>query len=156
EPCLSFLYKEWWKVQLDGLDKLPREGPALIVGNSSGFVPWPSFMLMYALMARKGSPRRLNIVGDLDWVQDERLYSLLVEIGFVPWSSANLKHPFSKGEIVAIFPEGLRATCKPFAERYRMCEFDWTRLLPAVEEGIPLYPIATLGCEESVPTIANF
>jgi len=155
EPCISFLYKEWWKVEFDGLNMIPSTGPALIVGNRAGFVPWPAFMLMYALMANKSGPRRLSIVGDLDWVKDERLYNLLVQVGFVPWSSANLKHLFAKGEIVAAFPEGLSATCKPFADRYRMLEFDWTRLLPAVEEGIPIYPLATIGCEESVPTIAN-
>jgi 1-acyl-sn-glycerol-3-phosphate acyltransferase len=155
EPLLSFLYKEWWRVQLAGMSKIPTEGPVLIVGNSAGLVPWPAFMLMYALMSNSEAPRRLNIVGDLDWVNDERLYSLLVKIGFVPWSSANLKHLFSKGEIVAVFPEGLSATCKPFTDRYRMLDFDWTRLLPAVEEGIPIYPMATIGCEESIPTIAN-
>ena len=91
-------------------------------------------------------------MADLDWLKDERLYTLLVQVGFVPWSSVNLKRLFAKGELVAIFPEGLSATAKPFVERYRMLEFDWTRLLPAVEEGVPIFPVATIGCEESVLT----
>lgn len=156
EPFLRFLYKDWWKVECKGLDQLPKDGPALIVGNSAGLIPWTALMLMYALMSNPDHPRRLSVVADLDWLKDERLYSLLVQLGFVPWSSANLKRLFAKNEIVAIFPEGLSATAKPFAERYRMLEFDWTRLLPAVEENVPIFPVATLGCEESVPTIGNF
>lgn len=154
EPMLSFLYKDWWKVQLNGLDKLPSKGPALLVGNSAGLIPWPALMLMYGLMVCN-QPRRVHIVADLDWIADERLYSFAVQLGFVPWSSANLKHLFQKGELVAVFPEGLQATQKPFSERYRLREFDWTRVLPAVEEGIKIYPLATIGCEESMPVIAN-
>jgi 1-acyl-sn-glycerol-3-phosphate acyltransferase len=154
EPLLNFLYTDWWRVQFKGLDRLPKKGPALIVGNSGGLIPWPAFMLMYALMA-SDHPRHINIVVDMDWIQDERLYQTLVEVGFVPWSSVNLKHLFAKGELVAAFPEGLSASAKPFSERYRMLDFDWTRLMSAVEEGVPIHPLSTLGCEEAVPTIAN-
>jgi hypothetical protein len=35
EPFLHFLYKEWWRVQFTGLDLLPKDGPALIVGRLS-------------------------------------------------------------------------------------------------------------------------
>jgi 1-acyl-sn-glycerol-3-phosphate acyltransferase len=155
EPLLSFLYKDWWRVDFQKLDRLPSEGPALIVGNSAGLIPWPAFMLIYALMAKEETPRRLTIVADLDWLKDERLYTLLVQVGFVPWSSANLKRLFANGELVAIFPEGLSATAKGFSDRYRMLDFDWTRILPAVEEGVRICPVATIGCEESVPTLAN-
>lgn len=155
EPLLAFLYKNWWHVEIAHLSRLPVKGPALLVGNSAGLVPWPALMLMYALMTSEESPRRLSIVADMDWIKDQNLRLLLEQLGFVPWSSANLKRLFANGEIVATFPEGLRAAGKPFADRYRMLEFDWTRLLPAVEENVPVFPVATLGCEESIPTLAN-
>lgn len=156
EPVLAFLFKDWWKVQVTGLDRLPADGAALIVGNNNGLLPWTAMMLIYALMAQKDHARRIHILADMDWIADERVHEKLEELGFVPWSSANLKHLFSKGELVAIFPEGLAATTKTFAERYRVREFDWTRLLPAIEEGVKIYPLATLGCDEAVPTIGNF
>lgn len=154
EPFLKFLFKDWWRVTFTGLDILPQEGPGLIVGNSNGLIPWPAFMLIYALMTRK-NPRRLTIVADMDWIEDERLHSYLVQLGFVPWSSTNLKYLFSKGELVAVFPEGLTATGKAYSERYRVREFDWTRLLPAIEAGVNIYPVATLGCDEASPTLLN-
>ncbi len=153
EPLFSFLYEEWWHVQMSGLDRLPKEGPALIVGNTSGLVPWPAMMLMYALMNHKKYPRRLNIVADIDWVQDEVIRAAALELGFVPWSSENVKTLLKAGELVAIFPEGVNAANKPFSERYRVRDFDWTRLLPAIEEGVHIYPLATIGCEEAIPNI---
>jgi hypothetical protein len=105
EPVLAFLYNKWWQVELKGLRRLPKHGPALLVGNSAGLIPWPAMMLIYALMQNQNpTQRRLSIVADLDWLSDERLHNLLVQVGFVPWSSANLKRLFAKGEMVAIFP----------------------------------------------------
>ncbi|HEY9777259.1 MAG TPA: 1-acyl-sn-glycerol-3-phosphate acyltransferase [Planktothrix sp.] len=157
EPLLKFLYNNWWKVNFQGLERLPKEGPALIVGNSGGLVPWAALMLLYALMSNKNNPypRRVHLVADLDWINDERVYTYLVQLGFVPWSADNLKHLFANGQLVAAFPEGLQASAKPFTDRYRILDFDWTRLLSAVEENVPILPLATLGCEEAVPTIAN-
>jgi 1-acyl-sn-glycerol-3-phosphate acyltransferase len=156
EPLLGFLFNEWWHVELKGLDRLPKNEPALIIGNSNGLVPWPALMLIYAAMSHKVNPRRINIVADMDWIDDERLHSALLELGFVPWSSENLKQLFSNGELVAVFPEGLPAVNKPFAERYRLREFDWTRLLPAIEQGVRIYPLATVGCDEAIPNILSF
>jgi len=155
-PALGFLYQDWWKVDLTGIEFLPKSGPALIVGNTGGVLPGPALMLLYALMTTKKNPRRLSILADMDWIEDERLYTSLLGLGFVPWSSANAKRLFAAGQTVAIFPEGTAGIAKPFSERYRLKPFDWTRLLPATEEGVPIHPMPTLGCDESVPVFANF
>jgi 1-acyl-sn-glycerol-3-phosphate acyltransferase len=154
EPLFSYLYEEWWRVQMSGLDRLPKQGAALIVGNTSGLVPWPAMMLLFALMRRK-TPRRLNIVADMDWVNDDVIRNAAIKMGFVPWSSENLKSLLNAGELVAIFPEGIAAANKPFSERYRVRDFDWTRLLPAIEEGVQIYPLATVGCDEAIPNILS-
>jgi 1-acyl-sn-glycerol-3-phosphate acyltransferase len=155
EPFLSFLYFDWWKVKFDGLDRLPEKGPAVIVGNQGSVLPWQALMLIYGLMSNAKNPRRVHIMCDLDWIDDERLNAFLVEIGFVPWSSASMKRLFAKGEIVAIFPEGVAGLSKPYSQRYRLQEFDWTRLLPAVEEGVRIFPLSALGCDEAVPLLHN-
>jgi 1-acyl-sn-glycerol-3-phosphate acyltransferase len=154
EPVLKFLYENWWRVKTSGFENVPEDGPAVMVGNTSGMIPWPALMLIYALMS-SSKPRRLNVVIDMDWIEDERLYYALVEIGFVPWSNDNLKRLFEKGELVAIFPEGAKAAIKTFAMKNRVCEFDWTRLLPVVDSGVKIFPLATLGCDESVPALLN-
>ena len=155
EPMLSFLYKNWWKVNCQGLERLPQEGPALIIGNTSGIIPWAGIMLSYALMTRQSFPRRLNILCEMGWIEDERIHHLARELGFVPWSADNAKNLFAQGELVAAFPEGIQGAVKPFSERYRLREFDWTRVLPAIEENVKIFPMATTGCEESFPVIAN-
>lgn len=155
EPILEFLYRRWWHVDLQGLQRLPQEGPALIVGNSGGPFCYPGLMLVYAMMNRKKNPRRINILCEMDWIEDERVHSLARELGFVPWSADNARSLFEKGELVAAFPEGIQGAIKPYAERYRLRSFDWTRILPAMENKIPIYPMATLGADESLPILTN-
>lgn len=155
ERPLAFLYQDWWKVDLTGQKHLPEQGPVLLVGNTGGILPWPGLMMLYALMADQKHPRRLNILADLDTIEDERLYNFLVELGFVSWSADNAKRLFNQGEIVAIFPEGLMGAIKPFRERYRVRSFDWTKFLPAIENKVPVLPLATLGPDESFPVTAN-
>jgi 1-acyl-sn-glycerol-3-phosphate acyltransferase len=155
EPILGWLYNNWWNVKFQGLERIPNEGPALIVGNTAGIIPWTGIMLAYALMAKKEFPRRLNILCEMGWIEDERIHHLARELGFVPWSADNAKKLFANGELVAIFPEGIQGAIKPFSERYRLREFDWTRALPALEENVKILPMATLGCDESFPILAN-
>lgn len=154
-PIVSWLFKHWWKVDVSNLERIPDEGPALIVGNTAGILPWPGIMLAYALMSRKSFPRRLNIACEMGWIEDERVHHFARELGFVPWSAENLKTLFAQGELVAVFPEGIHGAVKPFSERYRLREFDWTRVLPAIEERVPIIPVSTVGCDESFPIVAN-
>lgn len=155
EPGLAFLYKNWWKVEPKGLNKLPQKGAALIVGNTGGILPWPGLMLMYALMNDPEAPRRLNILCELDWIKDKKMRNLADELGFVQWSADNAKKLFAAGELVAVFPEGAQGAVKPFSERNRLRDFDWTKVLPAIEDHVRVYPMATLGCDESFPILGN-
>lgn len=154
-PLLGFLYEEWWQVKLGGHKHIPKSGPVLFVGNAGGVVPWAGLMLLYALMKDAHHPRRLNILADIDWIEDERVYSALREIGFVSWSADNAKRLFAEGEAVVVFPEGTAGAIKPFGERYRLRPFDWTKLMPAIDAHVPIVPLATIGPDESFPVGTN-
>lgn len=153
EPALAFLYKSWWRVQLTNIERLPTRGPALIVGNASGLIPWTALMLMYALMSHRKYHRQVTVAVDADWIDKEFLGRSAKELGFVPWSAENLKQLFAAGELVAIFPPGLWQVATPCAQRYRLQAFDWTRLLPAIEAAVEIFPLATVGCDEAIPTL---
>jgi 1-acyl-sn-glycerol-3-phosphate acyltransferase len=156
EPVLQGLHQIWWRVAVRGFENLPKQGPALVAGNSSGVIPWVGLMLIYTLMGKVENPRRINVLIEMSDIEDQRLYNFLCELGFVPWSADNAKRLFSQGELVAIFPEGQAGLAKLFSMRNRVAEFDWTKFLPAVEQKVPIFPLATLGCDESNPILFNF
>lgn len=158
EPILEFLYRRWWRVESLGLERIPaqNEGPCLIVGNQGSVFPWPALMLGHALAKRKQGARKLYVLADLESDLDARTRALLEGLGFLDWSSANMKTLFERGEAIAIFPEGISGLTKPFSRRYRLEEFDWTMLLPVVESGVEVYPVSSLGFDEINPVLDNF
>lgn len=156
EPIVGFLYEDWWRVNAQGIERLPQGGPALIVGNAGGMLPWAAIMLAYALMAKTDPPRRLHTLMDMDAIEDERVYQFLVEVGFVPWSADNLRKIFAANELAFLYPEPAGTAVRTLGERYRVRDFDWTKIMPAVELGVPIFPMATCGPDEIADVWLNF
>ena len=40
KPLFRWLHDHYWRVQLSGLRHLPREGPAILIANHSGALPF--------------------------------------------------------------------------------------------------------------------
>lgn len=152
---LSFLYTLWWRVDLEGLDNFPAQGPALIVGNVGGLLPWPALMLIYALAQSGTINRPVHTLMSLDWIDNQQLNDTLTRVGFEPWSQDRLKELMSTGEIAMVFPEGVQGLTKPFSARNRLREFDPALIGPAFNLDVPLIPLATLGCDDAIPVISN-
>jgi 1-acyl-sn-glycerol-3-phosphate acyltransferase len=61
-----------------------------------------------------------------------------------------------KGDLICVFPEGLRGVGKLYRERYRLTHFGrggFVRL--ARTAGIPILPVAIVGAEETHPVLAK-
>ena len=77
-------------------------------------------------------------------------------IGCARATPGNGRALLAAGELVGVFPEGLRGVGKLYRERYRLARFGrggFVRL--ALEEGVPLIPTAIVGAEEIHPVIAK-
>ncbi len=149
ELILKFLYETWWRVEFSCLDKIPDNGSAFIVGNTSGYIPWPALMLSYALMKDKNKKRKVYTLTNFDHIENEKILSFLHSLNFRPWSYDNAKELIENGEIVLAFPEDNSVIGKTMSSRNRLKRFDWTKFLPAIESKIPVFPLVTLGVDES-------
>ena len=159
DPLLRFLEEKWWRLLFFGQDRVPDEGPCLLVGNQGSVLPWQALMLAYTLRTRTRGPRKVYTLCDLESHFEPQVADSLRELGFMEWSSSNMKTLLERGEVVALFPEGLAGLKKPFSRRYRLEEFDWTMLLPAVEAGkdvnLEVLPVASMGFDEINPMLGN-
>lgn len=135
-------------MHIEGLECLSEHGPAFIVANTNSRVPWPALMLIYALKT-KGNQRRVNVLTDMDLVTDERIVLWLRSLNFVTWSYDNAKNLLEQGELLIIFPEQTSGRGDTMHMPNRLRRFDWTKFLPAIEASVPIYPLATLGMDDS-------
>jgi 1-acyl-sn-glycerol-3-phosphate acyltransferase len=159
EPWLDFLYTRWWRVTATGLDHLPTQGPALIVANHAGVVPWDAAMMATAMrrLTPPGAAYRHPRFLVLDWAFSLPWASTaLRRYGGVPASPHNALALLRQGHVVMVFPEGAKGVGKPYSRRYRLERFGRGGFVElALEAGAPIVPCAVVGSEEIYPKIGE-
>jgi 1-acyl-sn-glycerol-3-phosphate acyltransferase len=71
-------------------------------------------------------------------------------------SPFNALRLLEQDQLVAVFPEGVKGTGKPFSERYRLQRFGRGGFVEiALRTGAPIVPVAVVGSEEIYPKLAD-
>jgi 1-acyl-sn-glycerol-3-phosphate acyltransferase len=114
-------------------------------------------MISVALLREHPLPRHprfmvLNWAFDLPWVS-----VFIRKVGGVVASPYNALRLLEQDQLVAVFPEGVKGTGKPYAERYRVQRFGRGGFVEiALRAGAPIVPVAVVGSEEIYPKLADF
>ena len=159
-PPLRLLYHRWFRTELLGAEHLPRSGPALVVANHSGTVAMDAMMLAVGvhdvLRGSAGAGRHLRLLG-ADFVFRAPVMSELARKG----GGTLACHPDAErllrsGELVGVFPEGLKGVGKPYHERYKLQRFGRGGFVAAaLRTGAPILPVGIVGAEEIFPKIGD-
>jgi 1-acyl-sn-glycerol-3-phosphate acyltransferase len=156
EPLFGFLYGTWWRVQVVGAERVPAHGRALLTANHAGILPWDATMISMALLREHALPRYprfmvLNWAFDLPWIS-----AGMRKVGGVVASPYNAMRLLEQDHLVAVFPEGVKGTGKPYSERYRLQRFGRGGFVEiALRTGSPIVPVAVVGSEEIYPKVAD-
>jgi len=156
EPLLEFLWTKYFRVDLRGLEHVPATGPALLVANHSGGLPYDGMLLMYGMRRNHPQHRVLRALVATFAFRSRVSAPVVTRYGCVRASMENGARLLGRGELVAAFPEGLRGVGKLYRERYRLTRFGrggFVRL--AAESGVPILPVAVIGAEEIHPVIGK-
>lgn len=153
-PILRPLFDRWWRVEQRGLENVPATGPALLVANHSGTLPWDALMMKAGVYDGVGRHCRL-LAADLPF--------RLPFIGELARKSGNTlacvedtTRMLDTGELLGVFPEGYKGVGKPFKERYKLQRFGRGGFVEvALKTGAPIVPVAIIGAEEIYPMLAN-
>lgn len=155
-PLLEFLWSRYFRVRLLGVEHIPDDGAALLVGNHSGGIPYDGAMLLHGI--RREHPRHRHVrplVANFAF-RSGWMANVVARVGCVRASMETALPMLARGELVAVFPEGLRGVGKLYRERYRLARFGrggFVRL--AREAQVPLLPVAIVGAEEIHPVIGK-
>ncbi len=156
-PFFEFLYDTWWRVEATGVENVPSHGRAMIVSNHAGALfPFDASMITGAIMKRHPLPRWPRFMV-LDWAFELPFLSAFMrKVGGVAASPYNATRILDQDGVMMVFPEGVKGTGKPFAERYRLQRFGRGGFVEiALRTGSPIIPVAVVGSEEIYPMIGN-
>ena len=152
-PLARLLYRKYWRVDAIGVRNVPRRGAALLVSNHAGVLPYDGAMIETALF--EGGVDRHARALIADWFFGMPMLSWLLRR-----TGQTLGHPddthrlLSSGELVLVFPEGIKGTGKLWRERYRLRRFGRGGFAEsAIRAGAPIVPISVVGSEELYPML---
>jgi 1-acyl-sn-glycerol-3-phosphate acyltransferase len=149
------VYRHWFRVEWDGLEKIPVAGGALLVANHAGAIPSDAPVIMHGIETELRRPvygladdlfRAVPVVGTL-WSR----------VGGVPAHPDNAYRLLrDEQQLALVFPEGTKGTGKLYGERYKLRRFGRGGFVEiAMRAGVPVVPIAVTGSEEAMPMIGK-
>jgi 1-acyl-sn-glycerol-3-phosphate acyltransferase len=143
--------KRLWKFELEGFDRLPPDGPAILCPNHVSFLDSAFLMLQV--------PRNISFVGKAEYMDSWKTKYLFPLMGMIPIdrgggdkSQAALdtaEAVLRRGELFGIFPEGTRS-------RDGMLHKGRTGAVRlALKVGCPIYPVGIVGTRDIQPPDAK-
>ena len=155
-PLLDFFFEDYFRVDMDGLDKIPNDGGGLIVANHAGFLPIDALMLSHGILRRHPAHRWARCMLEDTYMSAPFLSPMLTRLGMVRAHRENAARLLSRDHLVGVFPEGYKGALKPYSERYQLKRFGRGGFVKlAYGANVPLIPCAIIGAEEAYPMINN-
>ncbi len=147
------VYRYWFRVEWEGLEKIPLHGGALLIANHAGAIPSDAPAIMHGIEEELGRPvygladyffRTIPVVGTM--------WSRTGGVPAHPDNAYRILH--DQQQLALVFPEGTKATSKTYTDRYRLRRFGRGGFVEiAMRAGVPIIPIAVVGAEESMPIL---
>ncbi len=155
-PLLEFLWSRYFRVALTGIENVPATGPALIVANHSGGLPYDGAMLIHGFLREHPQHRPLRTLVANFAFRSRWMMGVISRIGGVRATMSNALPLLERGNLVGVFPEGLKGVGKSYRDRYRLAHFGrggFVRL--ARRARVPIIPVAIVGAEEIHPLLGK-
>jgi 1-acyl-sn-glycerol-3-phosphate acyltransferase len=154
---VEFFYRLWFRCEVEGVERVPAEGGALLVSNHAGALPPDATMIAKAIKEEHPRPRPLSITVEHFFKGYPGFSMLLPKVGAVPAHPANVHRLlFDEGRLVLVFPEGRKGTEKLYRDRYRLRRFGRGGFVEAAMRArVPIVPVAVVGAEEAAPIFAQ-
>lgn len=149
------LYERYFRVVAHGLNHIPAQGRVLIVGNHSGQLPMDGVLVGVAAATNPHGPRVARAMIERFFPTVPWLGNLLNALGGVIGDPINCSRMLEMDEAVIVFPEGVRGSGKLYSKRYQLQRFGNGFIHLAMNHRTPIVPVGIVGCEETMPAVAN-
>jgi 1-acyl-sn-glycerol-3-phosphate acyltransferase len=149
-PLMKATFGTYFRGEVRGLENIPADGPALLVGNhSGGTMIADTFVFAQCFYEHFGPNRRFHQLAH-SVAARMPLLGLIRRWGTLVASHDNARRAFARGAPVLVYPGGDYETFRPSTHSDRI-EFGgrkgFVRL--ALEEGVPIVPVVSIGGQET-------
>jgi 1-acyl-sn-glycerol-3-phosphate acyltransferase len=152
-PLLYALYRLYFRVRSKGHDNIPVQGPAVMVANHGGLLPFDGAMAVVDVFLHTDPPRLARAIVDR-WAGTLPFVNVFfARVGQVIGTHENFKALLDEDKLVLMFPEGMDGIRKPISQRYRLQHFHVGFVEHALRARAPIVPVAILGSDDQAPIL---
>jgi 1-acyl-sn-glycerol-3-phosphate acyltransferase len=144
----------WFRMEIEGFEKLP-EPPALLIGIHSGapFV-WDAWTVGFQWWRHFGPERPLHGTAHDALMAAPLLSGYFRKMGVLPAAPDSIAGALAAGRDVALWPGGEVDSLRPWTDRDKAVLAGRTGFIRmAIQAGVPIVPIATVGGPDSMPVL---
>jgi len=152
---MGFLHNVWWRVELQGIEHVPRQGGAVLAGVHRGFMPFDGTMFLYDIVARVGRYPRFLTHPNL--AKEAFLADFIARQGAIPACRRNADWVLERGDLLGYFPEGVEGAFSYYWDAHKLRQ-DFGRdefVKTALRNAVPIIPFVTVGNVEIFPVLAK-
>jgi 1-acyl-sn-glycerol-3-phosphate acyltransferase len=152
-PFLYALYRLYFRVRSEGHQHIPADGPAVMVSNHGGLLPFDGAMTAVDVFLHTDPPRLARSIVDL-WAGTLPFVNVFfARVGQVIGTPENFAALLDQGEMVLVFPEGIDGIRKSITQRYQLQHFHVGFIEHALRARVPIVPVAVLGNDDQAPIL---
>jgi len=152
---LGALHNHYFDMRHHGVQHVPKQGRAMLIGNHSGGVALDAGMVIASVFFKLEPPRLCHSMV-------EKFLSRMPFAGM--WTSKcgqmvglpeHAVRLLEEDRLVLVFPEGAHGTEKLYSQRNSLVDFGTGFMRLALQTRTPIVPFAFVGGGEAIPTIFN-
>ncbi|HEY8280686.1 MAG TPA: lysophospholipid acyltransferase family protein [Bdellovibrionota bacterium] len=147
------IVRKYFRLEVEGIENVPKKGRCLIVPNHSGITALDAVMVGHEIQR---SLRRIpRILAHPLWFVGPNIRILAKRMGLEEANKDAGETLLKREKAVIIFPEGASGNFKPTAERYQLQEFRRGFVRMAMATKTPIVPVVVIGAEETNINLSN-
>ena len=150
-PALRASSRAYFRADVAGLDRIPAQGPVLLVGNhSGGTMIADTFVFAQAFYDYFGPDRRFHQLAHDLVFKVPGLRTLVQQYGTVPASTDNMRRALGMDAAMLVYPGGDEESFRPSWESSTVAFAGRTGFVKlALELDVPIVPVVALGGQET-------
>jgi 1-acyl-sn-glycerol-3-phosphate acyltransferase len=155
-PLARLLHEKWFRVDWEGIERVPSTGPALLVANHAGTIPVDAVIMKFGVLDRHPARRHVRLLAADLAFRMPFIGELARKSGNTLATDEDAERLLANGELLGVFPEGYKGVGKPFSERYKLQRFGRGGFIEtALRARVPIVPVAIVGSEEIYPLLSQ-
>jgi len=144
---LMELAHKYFRLEIEGLENIPKNGAAIIAPNHSGYAGFDAMLLTHEIFKR--IHRVPRVLTHKLWFLTKYTSIPANKMGYIEATTENGLKELGRGQLIILFPEGENGNFKSTKNAYKLQEFKRGFIRMSLNSRAPIIPTLIIGAEET-------